>query len=126
MVSRIDESVEDEMGEEDFPVVSHSAEQPLPIEHGSAGVQEVRDIGAIEALALHDEYLLPEDLFYGAQSGWQAEDKILRGMREPFVVHGAKPVSRVEDDVDVVVPTKRFGDPAGISQLGAVPGYGQR
>jgi hypothetical protein len=94
-------------------VHAESAEHAVPIERRAAGAQHVHDVGAVEPLALHDERLLPQKLLAGHDLDRHPEHLRLDGVVEPAVVHGTRPVSRVEDEVDEVIVPPRLPSQCG-------------
>jgi len=58
----------------------------LPVERVRAFEQNVRDVGAVEALALLDECLGPDHLFGWAQLDGPVENVVAGGIGEPLVV----------------------------------------
>ena len=76
-----DEREQDEVGVEHAPVGAEALEQPSPVE--IAGADQVEDVGAVEALALHDEGLGPDHLLGRDQHHLPVEDRARRGVLEP-------------------------------------------
>ena len=58
----IDEAEEDEMAEQHAPVRSEAPHQPVPVQQAAAVTEQVGDVGAVVALALHDQRLRPDHL----------------------------------------------------------------
>jgi len=58
----IDESQDHEMCEQDSPMLSKSLQQAIPVQAVGIFVNEVHDVRAVEALALHDECFGPDHL----------------------------------------------------------------
>jgi hypothetical protein len=75
------------------------------------------DIGAVEALALHDERLRPDHFLRGTQLHRDPEDLVGNGVREPFVVDGGDPVAGAVDDVDEIATRERLAEPVGKRHL---------
>src|SRR5216683_1972298 len=99
----IDEAEEDEVAQQHAPVPPEAPGEPAPVEGLRAGVEQMRDVGAVVALALHDEGLRPDRLLGRAEPDRLRHHGGGHRVPEPVVVHRAHPVARVEDDVDVVV-----------------------
>jgi len=78
----------------------------------------VRDVGAVEALALHDERLGPDGFFRRAELHRNAKDFLLDGVLEPAVVDFGDAVAGVENDVNEVLAVMRFGEPMVEGDLG--------
>src|SRR5439155_9608518 len=53
----INEAEEHEVAQQDAPVTTEAREEPRPVEALDLRPEQVRDVGAVEALALHDERL---------------------------------------------------------------------
>ena len=56
---------------------AEAAEQPVPVEHLGPGADHVRDVGAVEPLALHDEGLLPDHLLGRDEPDRHAEHDVV-------------------------------------------------
>src|SRR5689334_7042961 len=61
-LAREGEAVEHELREQDLPVLVEARDEPVPVHLVAAGAHEVRDVVAVEALALADEALRPDHL----------------------------------------------------------------
>src|SRR5262245_21627533 len=94
----------------------------VPVERLGAGPENVRDVGAVVALALHHERLLPKQLFYGSNLHGHAEDVGFERVREPFVVDAADAIARAEYDVDDVVHLPSLREPVRERDFGLIPG----
>jgi hypothetical protein len=73
----------------------------------------VRDIGAVEALALLDEGLRPDHFFNWAEAHGNVEDGVSGSVAEPFVVDHGDAVARAVDDVDEVLAAVGLAQPVG-------------
>src|SRR5262245_7659332 len=62
---RVDEAKQDEMAQKDPPVRPETANETVPVEQAAAVAHDMRDVRAVEALALHDHRLGPDHLFGG-------------------------------------------------------------
>src|SRR6266496_9821 len=77
------------------------------------------DVGAVEALALHDHRLLPDHLLGRDDPGRDAEDRLVDGVAEPVIVNRGETVARAEDDVHEMVAAVRFAKPVRERDLAA-------
>src|SRR5262245_22317628 len=98
----------------------------VPVERLGAGPENVRDVGAVVALPLHHERLLPEQLFDGRYLHRHAEDVGFERVREPFIVDTTDAVARAEYDVDDVVHLTGLREPVRERDFGLIPGLPQR
>jgi hypothetical protein len=77
----------------------------------------VRDVGAVEALALHDQSLRPDHLL-GWNEAHRHPDHFRRhGVIEPDVVDLRDAVAGAEDQIDEVVAVKCLAEPMRKRQL---------
>ena len=86
----------------------------------AAARQQVGDVAAVEALALHDERLRPDHLLGRAEPDRHPEHLVLDRVLEPAVVHPRDAVARAEDHVDEVLAVAGLAQPVGEGALGAV------
>ena len=84
--------------------------------------EQVRDIGAVVPLALHDQRLRPDHFLGRTQLDGRAEYLFVHRVREPLVVHYGDAVARAVDHVDELVPVVRFRQPVGEGDLGLESG----
>ena len=120
--ARINEPEQHQVAEQHTPVRTKPTQQTLPIQFASTSKQQVRDVGAVEPLALLDERLGPDHLFGRAQPNRHVEDVVRCGVREPLVVDVGNPVARAEDDVDEVLAVVGFAQPVRKRNLRDVAG----
>src|SRR4051812_21846673 len=74
----IDETKKGDVREEHLPVPVHAPEEALPVEPSPAAKKHVRDVGAVEAIALHHVRLGPDELVSGDEVDLPPEDACLR------------------------------------------------
>ena len=117
---RIDEAEQHEVRQQQLPVRLEAQHHAIPVERLGARAQDVRDVGAVVALALHHERLLPEQLFDRRDLHRHAEDVGFERVREPHVVDAADAVARAEDEVDDVVALLGLGEPVRERDLGVI------
>ena len=123
---RVHEPEEDEVGEPQLPLRREAAQEAVPVERLGAGPEHVRDVRAVVALALHDERLLPEQLFDGRDLHRHSEHVGFRGEVEPIVVDAAEAVARCEDQVHRVVALFGLREPVRKGDLGMVSALAER
>ncbi len=58
-LARVDEAEHQEVAEEQLPVRREALDEAVPVQRVHAGAEQVRDVRAVVALALHDLRLLP-------------------------------------------------------------------
>ena len=110
-IGGIDEVKEDHMRKQHRPEAPEAIDQASPV-HGPAGhADEVGDVGAIEALALHDEGLRPQHLLGRDEAHLVTEHLGRTGVLEPDVIHHGEPVAGSEDDVDEVLTGLDLAEP---------------
>ena len=114
------------MAEEHAPVTPESKEQSRPVQARPAGLEDVRDVGAVVALALHDEAFRPDHLFRGHEPDGHAEHGVVDRVLEPQLVDGRDPISRAEDDVHQVLAAAGLAEPVRERDLGGAPGVRER
>src|SRR6267378_1379294 len=125
-LGRIDEAEQYQVGHEHAPVITEARDQPRPVDALGGGSQDMRDVAAVEALALHDEGLRPDHLLGGDEPHGPAEHLFPDAVTEPLVVDGGHAVAGAEDDVDEVVAAPRLAEPVRKRQLRLAPRRGQR
>ena len=99
-------------------MLAEALAQPVPVERPGARVQEVRDVGAVVALALHHERLRPDHLLDRAEQDRHVQHARGHRVVEPVVVHHADAVARVEDQVHVIAALADLAEPVREGQLG--------
>jgi hypothetical protein len=119
-VGGVDEAEQDQMRQQDPPVWTESTHQALPVDDVAARVEQVGDVGAVEALALLDEPLGPDHLLGRAELDRDVEDEVGRGVLEPLVVDHGDTVARTEDEVDVKLAMTRLAQPVRKGHFGLV------
>src|SRR5687768_13960636 len=124
-LARIDEAEHHEMRQENAPVVAEARHQARPVDALGRRAQDVRDVTAVEPLALHDERLGPDHLLGRDQTYGMVEHGGLDAVAEPVVVDRGHPVARAEDHVDEVVAAARLAEPVGERQLRLAAGGGE-
>ncbi len=75
-MARIDESKQDQMAEQNAPVLVESCDESLPVEFMTTSSQQVGDVGSVESFPLHDERFRPNDVF-----GWKCHDRNAEQLR---------------------------------------------
>ena len=110
------------MAQQHAPAPAEPPQQAAPVQLAPARQDQVGDVRAVVALALHDEGLGPDHLLGRAEPDRDAEDFARRGVREPQVVHGGHAVARAEDEVDEAVPRIRLAQPVRERELGREAG----
>src|SRR5262245_15840 len=125
-LTRVDVPEQDEMGHQHAPGVAEARDEPGPVDALGRGAQDVRHVGAVEALALHDERLRPDHLLDRNEPDGAAEDLLRYAVLEPLVVDDGDAVARAEDDVDEVVAAARFAQPVREGQLGLAASGAER
>src|SRR6266851_4085430 len=116
-LARIDEAEECQMVEQDPPVGTEPGQEAAPVELPVAGPDQVRDVRAVVALALHHECLRPDHLLGRAQAHGHAEHGRGHGVSEPSPVDVGDTVARAVDDVDVVALEMRLPQPVRKGQI---------
>jgi hypothetical protein len=86
----------------------------------------MRDVRAIEALALLDEALGPDHFFGWDQRHGLVEDVVVQSVREPLVVDARQAVARTEDHVDEELAVVGLAEPVGECGFGGVPSSRER
>src|SRR3954469_6361266 len=121
----VDEVEENEIEESYLPLLIEALHQPRPIDILGAGAEDVHDVGAVVALALHHERLLPDQLLDGRDLHRYAEDLGFHGVLEPCVVDTCESVARAENEIDVIAALPGLGEPVREGDLRPVAGEGQ-
>src|SRR6266481_615713 len=116
-LARVDEAEERQVAEQDPPVGAEARHEPAPVELSVAGADQVGDVRAVVALALHHEGLGPDHLLRRAQSDGHAEHGRADGVVEPVAVDVGKTIARAVDDVDVIARDPRFPQPVRERQI---------
>ena len=93
-----------------------------PVELVADRVDDVRDVGAVEALALHDQPLRPDHLLGRNQLHVDVEDDAVDRVVEPQLVDDRDAVAGAEDQVDEVVALERLAEPVRKRELRLVAG----
>ena len=75
-------------------------------------------VGAVEALALHDERLRPDHLLRGRELHRSAQHLAHRRVLEPFLVDRRDRIAGAEDDVDEILAADRLAEPVRIREFG--------
>src|SRR6476469_419915 len=99
------------MGEEPAPVLPVAVDEAPPVELRSHRVDDMRDVGSVEALALHDQTFRPQHLFWRDEQNVEIEHAFADRFLEPYVVDFGLSVSGAEDQIDEVVVVPRLPDP---------------
>jgi hypothetical protein len=86
----------------------------------------VRDVRAVEPLALLDERFRPDHLLGRAEVHALVEDVIGHGVVEPVLVDTREAIARAEDDVDEEFAVVGFAEPVRERLLGDVAGRPER
>src|SRR4051812_48131559 len=92
-----DEAEKHEMGHQDPPVRAEPVKQAIPVKIRTECLDQMSHIGAVEALALHDECLRPEALLSGYQLHGNAEHLAVECVFKPAVIHLGQGVARAVD-----------------------------
>ena len=95
-------------------------EQPLPVMSRPDPPEKMRDIAAVEPLALHHERFGPDRFFNRAEQHVDIEHVPVNGMSKPAIIDPRHSIARAEDDVDRVVATECLAQPMRESQFDAV------
>jgi hypothetical protein len=74
-------------------------------------------VGAVIALALHNESLRPDHFFHGTDPSGGAEGTSGFGVSKPIVIDHGDAISGAENDIDKIIPAINFCQPMGESQL---------
>src|SRR6267142_1067151 len=120
-LGRVDEAEQDQVAEQHAPVLAEAPGQAAPVDLLGARVDEVRDVGAVVALALHHVGLGPDRLLDRTEPNRLTHHGRGHRVAEPVVVHRARRVARAPDDVDLVVLVALdLAEPVRKGQLGAV------
>jgi hypothetical protein len=75
------------------------------------------NISAIEPLPTHYEQLGGQQLFWGEDSGWQAQDYCRSRTSNPRIGHGESGIAHPSDEIHEVVVPVRFAKPDRIADL---------
>src|SRR6478672_1242585 len=86
----------------------------------------MRDIGAVEPFAFHDERFGPDRFLDRAQERVDAKHLTVNGVLEPAVIDAGHTIARAENDVDRVVAAESLAEPVWEPELGAIACVGQR
>ncbi len=108
------------MGVKAAPVFAIAIDEPPPIHPVAGGEDDVRDVRAIEALALHDQALGPDHLLGRDEPHLDVEDDALDRVIEPELIDGRHAVAGAEDEIDEVFAFERFPQPVRKGQLALV------
>src|SRR5262249_9922716 len=109
--ARIDESKKHQMTEKNFPVRTETLQESSPIEVVAFGQNQMSNVGAVIALALHDEGFRPDHFLHGANLSRSAENLSGIGVSEPVVIDRGYAVAGAENDIDEVVSLVNLGEP---------------
>ena len=93
-------------------------EEARPVERRAARFEEVIDIRAVEALALHDEAFARDHLLRAGDEDGDAPERAVRGVLEPAIVDLAETVRRGVDEVDEVRAGPGLREPVREALLG--------
>src|SRR5439155_23854979 len=116
------EAEENDVREQCPPVAAVTVEEAAPVEPVADGPDEVGDVGAVEALAFHDQPLRPDHLLRRDELDVHLEDLAGDGALEPELVDDGDAVAGAEDEVDEVLPFPSLADPVREGELGAIAG----
>ncbi len=124
-VRRIDKLEEIEVREEKLPVPVEPAEQMHPVQPASAGQDQVRDVGSVEALPPGDVGLTGDELLDRRHPHWHVKECAGPAAVQPVLVHRPQPVALSEDEVDHVIVHEGLGKPVLRLHARAKPGFTQ-
>src|ERR1051326_3974213 len=119
-LARIDEREQNEMREQRAPVRTEALDEALPIELLARRANHVRDVRAVEALALHDQSLRPDHLLGRNQLDVHVEHFLSHRELEPSVVDTRDAVARAENQIDEVLAFVGLAEPVRKRQLRVV------
>ena len=89
-------------------MIAKAVNQALPVEMVGTRPEDVRNIGPVIALTLHDPGFAPDRFLCRAECELEAKGVAGRGVLEPLVVDRGATVTGIEDDVDEVFAVKRL------------------
>src|ERR1700730_9517496 len=99
------------MTPQDPPITTKSLPETAPIEARSARAQHMRDGRPVEAFALHNISLLPDQFFWRDNLYLHIEDGRFLSMLKPDVVHYSQTIPRPKDDVYIHSAALNFSQP---------------
>ena len=99
-------------------MIAHQLPQARPVEPAAGAVQDVYDVGAVEALAEIDEQFGGDQLFGGQHPGRNSEYHSVRPAIDPRLVDHDNGIAHAGDQVNVVAVAMRLGQPDWIANLG--------
>jgi len=113
------------MNQEDFPILLHLAEEPLPIDILVFDQYEMRNVGAIVTVAILNKDLGTDEIRHGRDLYLVIKE--LRGLAvsEPVVGNRSHQIRRTEYEVDVNLAFEYLGDPALVVNLGLIAKRGK-
>ena len=109
-----------EVGQQHPPVRAEPLQQPAPVQPVAVGQDDVGHVGAVVALALHDEGLGPEALLGGRDSTVRPSTFCSVACSNQWSSTTATPLPGAEDHVDEAVGRADLGQPVREHQLGLV------
>ena len=107
---------------------AEARQQPRPVDLLLAGANEVQDVSAVEALALHEKRLRPDHFLDGHQPHRKAQRFVPLRIRKPLVVDFRHAVAAGENDVDeelALASAVRLAEPVRKRELGRNPVFGE-
>src|SRR3954469_1980965 len=99
------------MAEEHAPILTEAPQQVRPIEPFRATEKQMRNIRAVETLALHDVTFEPERFFRRGDGCAFVQHSLFARSFKPGIVHFAQAVSGTEDQVNAILPAFSFPQP---------------
>ena len=126
---RIDIREEHEVRQQHAPMLAEARQQARPVDLLLAGADQVQDVGAVEALALHQERLRPDHFLDRHQPHRKAERLVPHRIRKPLVVHFGHAVAAGENQVDeelALAAAVRLAEPVRKRELGGDAFFGER
>src|SRR5690606_16051871 len=107
----------DQLRQQQMPMGFESGEESLPVQFRSVSQHHVVDVGSIEAFAILDKDLAPDQVFGGKELYGHTSKFSLAGVVEPGVINGANIIHGIKDDVYVVFPFEDLDQPPRIGHF---------
>ena len=101
-----------QLPQQQLPVLAHQFQQPVPIKLAAGAVEYVRDVGAVEALAESDEQL-GGDQFLRPPAPAGIPRTSAGATLDPGLIDGDDAVAHAGDQVDEEAVPVRLGQPTG-------------
>ncbi len=99
------------MAQQYAPIGTESAKKMCPVKFVCAALKNMRNVGAIEPLSLHDVCFHPEHFFGRTNFDTQAKQFLIVRPLKPGIIDLAKAISGTKNQIHTIPATCGFGEP---------------